>query len=105
MDKFKRGPVDYQEELEQALKARELFLKQYPDLQSFQQEIDLLLAKMIGPEDRLKALAFLIEKKLYDLNGLLADLQAYFELQYGKVKTVHTAAILHNVHSPTEYLN
>ena len=49
--------------LEEALKAREQFLKEQPHLQSFQDEIDRILEKTVGFENRMSVLAFMIRDK------------------------------------------
>ncbi len=63
-----------QEMFEEALKAREQFLKEQPHLQSFQDEIDRMLEKTVGFENRMSVLAFMIETKLYELIDSLANL-------------------------------
>ncbi|MGA3117885.1 MAG: hypothetical protein ABSF90_26060 [Syntrophobacteraceae bacterium] len=65
-----------QEILEEALKAREQFLKQYPHLQSFQDEIHRIMEKTVGFENRMLVLAFMIETKLYELRDSLANLHS-----------------------------
>ena len=63
-----------QEMLEEALKAREKFLKEQPHLQSFQDEIDRILEKTVGFENRMSVLAFMIQIKLYELRDSIAKL-------------------------------
>ena len=62
--------------LEEALKAREQFLKENPHLQPFQDEIDRILEKTVGFENRMAVLAFMIETKLYELRDSMADLHS-----------------------------
>jgi hypothetical protein len=60
---------------EEALKAREQFLKEQPHLQSFQDEIDRILEKTVGFENRMSVLAFMIQIKLYALRDSIAKLR------------------------------
>lgn len=66
----------YHESLEEALRAREQFLKEHPHLQPFQDEIDRVLEKSVGFENRMSVLAFMIEAKLYELRDSMAGLQS-----------------------------
>ena len=68
--------LSYQEILEEALRAREQFLKEQPHLQAFQDEIDRILEKTVGFENRMSVLAFMIEAKLYELKESIAQLYA-----------------------------
>ena len=61
--------------LVEALKARDKFLKEQPHLQSFQDEIDRILEKTVGFENRMSVLAFMIETKLYELRDSIALLR------------------------------
>ncbi len=61
--------------LSAALKARERFLKQHPELQAYQDEIDRTLEKVIGYENRMAVLVFMMEGKLYELRESVAQLQ------------------------------
>ncbi len=65
-----------QEILEEALNARKQFLKEHPHLQAFQDEIDRILEKTVGFENRMAVLAFMIETKLYELKDSIAQLQS-----------------------------
>ena len=65
-----------QEILEEALNAREQFLKEHPDLQPFQDEIDRIMEKTVGFENRMAVLAFMIETKLYELKDSIAQLES-----------------------------
>ncbi|GEM_PF-1338066 len=65
-----------QKTLEEALKAREQFLKEQPHLQSFQDEIDRILEKTVGFENRMVVLAFMIETKLYEFRDSFAKLRS-----------------------------
>jgi hypothetical protein len=105
MDESAKRKVDYQEKLELALKVRDQFLEKHPDLQSFQDELDRILAKTVGPENRMKTIAFLIEKKLCELNDSMADLQTSFKKHYNKIKVVNSALVLDNSQSSTGYLH
>ncbi len=64
-----------QDILEEALKAREQFLKEHPHLQSFQEEMDRILEKTVGFENRMSVLAFMIQIKLYALRDSIAKLR------------------------------
>jgi uncharacterized protein YllA (UPF0747 family) len=64
----------YQKQLEEALKARDVFLKEHPHLQPFQDEIDRILERTAGFEKRMAVLALLIETKLYELKDAFANL-------------------------------
>ncbi|MFZ0929070.1 MAG: hypothetical protein WAN11_10745 [Syntrophobacteraceae bacterium] len=68
--------MSFQETLEEALKAREQLLKDHPHLQSFQDEIDRILEKTVGFENRMAVLAFMIEAKLYEMRDSIAKLHA-----------------------------
>jgi hypothetical protein len=67
--------LSYQEILEEALRAREQFLKEHPHLQAFQDEIDRMLEKTVGFENRMSVLAFMIEAKLYELRDSISRLR------------------------------
>ena len=67
----------YDDILEEALKAREQFLKEHPHLLPFQNEIDRILGKTVGFERRMSVIAFMIEKKLYELRDSIAVLGSY----------------------------
>lgn len=60
--------------LAEALAERAEFLKKYPELQAFQDEIDTMLDKAGSAENRMQVLAMLMEAKLIELNGELRDL-------------------------------
>lgn len=94
--------VDYQEELKSAIEARDEFLKEYPDLQPFQDELNRILSKA---ENRIEALAFLLEKKLSELGNSLADLQTFLKQKYDEVSGVDVGGIPDDYESPTGYLN
>jgi len=67
--------MSYSEILEEALKAREQFLKEHPHLQAFQDEIDRIMEKTVGFENRMSVLAFMIEAKLYELRDSISRLR------------------------------
>ena len=75
-DSRSRGK-SYEDILEEALKAREQFLKEHPHLLPFQNEIDRILGKTVGFERRMSVIAFMIEKKLYELRDSIAVLDSY----------------------------
>lgn len=65
---------DPDQELEQALEQRALFLDKHPQYRSFQREIDGMLEKAGSAENRMAVLALLIEAKLIELHGQLTHL-------------------------------
>jgi len=67
----------YQDILEEALKAREQFLKEHPHLLPFQKEIDRILEKTVGFENRMSVIAFMMETKLYELKESISILHSY----------------------------
>ncbi len=71
-----QNKISYQEKLEKALKARDQFLKEQPHLQAFQDEIDRILEKTVGFENRMSVLSFMMQKKLYELRDSCASLHA-----------------------------
>ncbi len=96
--------VGCREELKPALKAREEFLKEHPDLQPLQDEIDRVLGEVVRPEDRMMALALLIEKKLRDLYDSTVDL--YFsQMEFCKVTAPNADVTLDDFRGPSGYLN
>ncbi len=106
MDESTKRKIDSREELETALEARDQFLKEHPDLQPFQDEIDQILSKTVGAENRLKALAFMIEKKVCELNGLITDLKdSYKAHNDGRIEAAKAEEILENFQNPTGYVN
>ena len=105
MDESGKRKVDGREELEQALKARERFLAEHPALRTLQDEIDRILANAGGPENRIKVLAFFIEKKLCELNDLIVDLKTSFKMQYSKVNLIDITVMLDNSQNSNGYLN
>jgi hypothetical protein len=68
--------TSYREALEKALEAREQFLREQPHLRSFQDEIDRILEKTVGFENRMSVLAFMMEAKLYELKEAVASLHS-----------------------------
>jgi len=99
--------ISPEEILEQALKAREEFLKQHPHLQSFQDEIDRIMEKAVGFENRMSVLAFLMEKKLYELRDSVASLRSValnMQSLFDKTETKKTKAAL-DYSTPSNYLN
>ena len=76
MAERERNKTPCNEALEEALKAREKFLKEHPDLQPFQDEIDRIMEKTVGFENRMAVLAFMIENKLYELRDSVAELHS-----------------------------
>lgn len=92
------------QELESALKAREQFLEDHPELQVFQDEIDRILGQAGGPEDQMMALALLIGEKLRDLYDSMVDL--YFsQMKFGKVIAPSANLALEDSLRPSGYLN
>jgi predicted nuclease with TOPRIM domain len=59
--------------LEEALKRREEFLKEHPEYQAYQDEIDRLLSAA-PPEKRLEVLMMLLAGKASELGALLTEL-------------------------------
>ncbi|MGA3114131.1 MAG: hypothetical protein ABSF90_06810 [Syntrophobacteraceae bacterium] len=62
--------------LEEALKARDQFLKEQPHIQSFQDEIDRILEKTAGFENRMSVISFMIETKLYELRDSIIKVRS-----------------------------
>jgi len=58
-----------------ALRNRDAFLEAHPHLKSFQEEIDTLLDKAGGKENRMAVLGMLMEGKLMELGRHLDDLK------------------------------
>lgn len=104
MEESAKLKENYHEELELALKAREQFLKEQPHLQAFQDEIDRILEKTVGFENRMAVLAFMMEVKLSELKAVIADLQSSFKVQPNKTK-VKGPVILDYSQDSTGYLN
>ena len=97
-----------QEMLEEALKAREQFLKEQPHLQSFQDEIDRILEKTVGFENRMSVLAFMIEAKLYEMRDSIAKLHAAtLKVQgpFNKAKAENAGEVLDYSTNTDGYLN
>ncbi len=94
--------------LVEALNAREKFLKEQPHLQSFQDEIDRILEKTVGFENRMSVLAFMIEKKLYELKDAFDNLRtATLKAQSisSEAKTEHTGQALDHSEKSEGYFN
>lgn len=100
-----RRKIDCHDELELALEARERFLKDHPDLQPFQDEIDRILADVVEPENRMKALTFLLQKKLCELHDSIADLLATVGKQHNSARNANLDAFFNNRQNPGDYLN
>ena len=64
---------NYDEILERALKRREDFLKEHPEYQEYQDEIDRILDATL-PEKRLEVMGLLLSTKLSELGSALTDL-------------------------------
>ncbi|MHC1726704.1 MAG: hypothetical protein AB9866_11955 [Syntrophobacteraceae bacterium] len=62
--------------LDEAIEARDEFLKKHPELQTLQDEIHTILRKVIGSEDRMAVLGLLIEAKAYQLQDAVAKLRS-----------------------------
>lgn len=82
---------DCRDEPTPALKAREQVLKEHPDLQTFQDEIDRVLAGAFGHEDRMMSLALLIV--LRNMDSLLErddfDRAEYFPKRHAYLAEIH----------------
>lgn len=64
---------DYDQILEEALAKREAFLKEHPEYQEYQEEIDRILDAT--PSDkRLEVMTLLLTTKLSELSNVLLDL-------------------------------
>ncbi|MGO9018446.1 MAG: hypothetical protein ACLQVJ_08865 [Syntrophobacteraceae bacterium] len=97
-----------QEMLEEALKARERLLKEHPHLQSYQDEIDRILEKTVGFENRMAVLAFMIEAKLYEMRDSIAKLHsATLKIQgpFNKAKAKNAGKVLDHSTNKDGYLN
>lgn len=105
MDESRKGKVNYQQELGLALKTREVFLEEHPELKSFQDDIDRILDRAVGPENRLKILAFLLEIKLSELNASIATLQSIITMLNNKATMTDSDAITDDSKRSTRYLN
>jgi hypothetical protein len=108
MDEPAPRKMSSQEILEEALKAREKLLKEQPRLQSFQDEIDRILEKTVGFENRMSVLAFMIEKKLYELRDSIAKLEsATLKVQgsFNKAKVDNADEVLDYSTNSGRYLN
>ena len=94
--------------LEEALKARDKFLKEHPHLQPFQDEIDRIMEKTVGFENRMSVFAFMIQKKLFELRDSIAQLRSVTVKAQGvfnKGKVQHADKALDYSTNPDGYLN
>lgn len=62
-------------DLKKAIEKRNAFLKEHPDLQPFQDEIDRVLDSTTSHEDRTAALQLMISCKVQELSDILKKLQ------------------------------
>jgi bacterioferritin (cytochrome b1) len=70
------GTWEPEQVLADALAERALFLENHPQYKSFQNEINKMLEKAGGPENRMTVLAVLMEAKLLELQKELRRLNA-----------------------------
>jgi predicted nuclease with TOPRIM domain len=68
--------VSSEQMLEDALKAREQLLREHPHLQAYQDEIDGILQKVIGFNDRMAVLGMMMEAKIYQLRDSVVELRS-----------------------------
>jgi len=90
MAKTEPRDISYGQILEEALRAREQFLKEQPHLQDFQDEIDRMLEKTVGFENRMSVLSFMMEAKLYELSRAFSDIRDITVRLQGFLGTVKT---------------
>lgn len=62
--------------LEEALRAREKLLREHPHLQAYQDEIDRIMGKVIGFDDRMAVLGVMMEAKIYELRDSVLELRS-----------------------------
>jgi hypothetical protein len=74
MEDKQEHKLSFGDALEEALKVRKQLLKDHPDLQPLQDEIDRIFDKTPGFENRMSILAFMIEAKLYELRDSIAQI-------------------------------
>ncbi|NNG02013.1 MAG: DUF3135 domain-containing protein [Desulfobacteraceae bacterium] len=67
-------PESRNEALSRAVAQRDRFLQQNPDLLCYQEEIDRVLNKAGGPQQRMAVLGFMMEAKLDELRRQLEKL-------------------------------
>ncbi len=60
--------------LEDAIRARDEFLRRNPDLQDYQDEISRILQKIAGPDERMAALGIMMGAKLNELKDAFENL-------------------------------
>lgn len=72
----RRAEVSSEQMLENALKARDQLLREHPHLQAYQDEIDRILEKVVGFNERMAVLGFLIEAKIYELKDSVLALRS-----------------------------
>jgi hypothetical protein len=68
--------VSSKEMLENALEARAKLLREHPHLQAYQDEIDRILSKVIGFNDRMAVLGVMMEAKIYQLRDSVVELRS-----------------------------
>jgi hypothetical protein len=68
--------VSCEQMLEDALKAREQLLREHPHLQVYQDEIDRILQKVVGFNDRMAVLGVMMEAKIYQLRDSMIELRS-----------------------------
>lgn len=97
----KAGPreMSHQEILEEAIRARDRFLEEQPHLRPYQDEIDRILGKTAGFENRMSVLALMIEAKLYELKDSIEDLRTAII----KMKETFDPVKIKNAYQALEY--
>jgi hypothetical protein len=61
--------------LKQAIKARDNFLKEYPELRDYQKNLDLSLSTLSDPIDRVCAIIGKISNNMGEIGRLAKDIQ------------------------------
>lgn len=105
MDQSVKKKAIYNHKLEIALKAREEFLKEHPELRPVQDDIDRVLQNTEGCGNRLKAIAFLLDKKLCQLNAAVIYFQSIIEMPPDEAKVVDPDAIPSSRRHSMRHLN
>ena len=71
-----QSEVSSREILEDALEARARLLREHPHLQPYQDEIDRIMQKIPGFNERMAVLGVMMEAKIYELRDSVVELRS-----------------------------
>ncbi|MEN6441051.1 MAG: hypothetical protein ABFD97_20985 [Syntrophobacter sp.] len=82
----RRSDASSEMTLDDAIEAREQYLRENPHLREFQAEIDATLRNVVGFENRMVVLGLMMEARMYQLKAIIAGLLPDKDAPFGTPK-------------------